>query len=500
MTTSKARAGQKAVISLDLIKALLGLLFSVFSAVLLTAAFPPYNQGLLIWFGFLPMLVAQHRLLPRRFSSLAPAIAIGGWLGAFLIPIFGGKSAFMAVLPLTVGALLLLLEKGKRLFHERTGYRWFILEGTIGWVGMEMLRSLVPAIGTWGFIGYPLWSFPWFLQPLSIFGIYGLDLLVLLCNYTLTQAFLYLYDRRWPEGDSAGINLGQVNRSLGLLALLVAAWTGLSVVLYKMQTTATPIVRVAAIQPNLPRAAHRDTSTSPEQRLSVLVEQTRQAAAQGARIVVWPEMVLSFDPQVEYTQELRTLAAETQAYIIFGYVLEAGQGFRNEASVLAPSGQFLGIYGKTHPMITSGEPKTISAGTAPIFETNLGNLGVLICFDANFTDVARRLGRQGAQLIANPSLFGSPIAQLPYTQSIFRAIENRTAFVLADVGFNSAIVDPYGRLLQLAITPAGARTTLIADVPLGTGRSLYASWGDWLGWGSLLGLIFFAIFMQKKEK
>jgi apolipoprotein N-acyltransferase len=78
---------------------------------------------------------------------------------------------------------------------------------------------------------------------------------------------------------------------------------------------------------------------------------------------------------------------------------------------------------------------------------------------------------------------------------VFRAIENRTAFIMTDVAFNSAIVDPYGHVLKLAISPEGSATTLVSDVPLGSGITLYSKLGDWLGWICLAGLVFFAIFM-----
>jgi len=157
--------------SLDLKRTMLGLALAAGSALLLTLAFPPYNLGPLIWIGFVPMLLAQHRVLPSRRSSLAPALAIGGWMGAFLLPVFGGKSLWMSLLPLVIGAIPLLMDRNKRAFHEHTGYRWFVLEGATGWVGLELIRSLIPAIGTWGFVGYGLWAHPWLLQPVSMFGI-----------------------------------------------------------------------------------------------------------------------------------------------------------------------------------------------------------------------------------------------------------------------------------------------------------------------------------------
>jgi len=473
-----------------------GVSLAALSAVLLILAFPPYNLGFLIWVGFISMLVAQYRLLPAKLSSLAPAIAIGGWLGVLLVPMFGGKSFFMTAIPLMVGAISLVMDKNKRLFHERTAYRWFVMEGVLGWVGLEMIRSFIPALGTWFFVGYPLWNQPWLLQPLSVFGIYGLDLLIMLGNYALAFSILVLMETKWKLTRPA-------RDWLITFMILLTVWIGLSLSLYSASTADAPTIRVAAVQPNLPRATHRDTSTSPEQRLAIFAAQTQEAAAQGARIIVWPEMGLGFDPQVEHTQELQSLANETQTYIVIGYVVDDEKGFRNEATVLTSAGDFLGVYGKTHPAVFSGEPKTITCGMYPVYDTAVGRLATMICFDAHFTDVARRFGRQSAQIIAVPSLFGTSIAQSLHMFLPFRAIENRAVIIMTDVAFNSAIVDPYGHVLQLSISTEGSSTTLVADVLLGSGNTLYSELGDWLGWISLAGLIFFAIFMPitlRKER
>ena len=65
----------------------IGVTLSASSALLLTLAFPPWDLWPLVWVGFIPMLVAQYRILPSRVSSLAPGIA--GSMGAQAI---GGLS------------------------------------------------------------------------------------------------------------------------------------------------------------------------------------------------------------------------------------------------------------------------------------------------------------------------------------------------------------------------------------------------------------------------
>lgn len=57
----------------------IGVVLAASSALLLTLAFPPYNLWPLIWIGFVPMLLAQYRLMPARLASLAPRspLAVG---------------------------------------------------------------------------------------------------------------------------------------------------------------------------------------------------------------------------------------------------------------------------------------------------------------------------------------------------------------------------------------------------------------------------------------
>jgi len=468
----------------------LGLALAIASAVLLTLAFPPYNLWPLIWIGFIPMLVAQYRLMPQKLSSLASAVAIGGWLGGYLVPIFGGTGSYMAWLPLVIGLIILLVDKNKRAFHERSDYHRFVLEGAAGWVGIEMLRSFIPIMGTWAFTAYALFDQPWLIQPVSIFSIFGLGLLIMLVNYALALGALAIFDRElWPNAQRWLIRAG----------IVVIAWICLSLVLFSRQPLpTTQTVRVAAIQ--VPGRANNNRSyeKDPQHRaehFKQLQEQTRQAAGQGAQIIIWPEGALDFDPLAERTAELQSLAQETQAYLVIGYMVTLPDGtWRNESTVLNPSGKFLGVFGKDHPVVFSGERNT-SLGVYPVYGTTAGELGTIICYDLDFTDTARKMTRSGAQVIAVSSLDWPSIASKHYSHVVFRAVENHVAMIKSDGGYDSAIIDPYGRIIAKVITPEGANAILVADIPLGAGNTLVTYLGDWVGWLCLAGLVFFAIFM-----
>jgi len=350
-----------------------------------------------------------------------------------------------------------------------------------------MIRGFIPIMGTWGFVANTLYGQPWLIQPVSIFSIFGLGLLIMFVNYGLGLGALYLFDRLWkldPEVPPLA-RCSVRNWILGVLAALVV-WTGLSLVLFRPPTT--PTVRVAAL--------HYDAGV-PWSGVERFSELTRQAAQDGARIVVWPEMAIEGDPQVTDTAEFRQLAAETGAYLNLGYFVKVTERiWRNETTVLSPDGQFLGVYGKDHPVTFAGETSP-TRGTYPVYDTPLGKIGTILCYDLDFTDTTRKITRNGAHLILVPSHDWPAIATKHYSHLVFRAIENRISMVKADnSGNDSVIIDPYGRIIASAITPGGDKTgqAVIADVPLGSGDSLAVRWGDWTGWIALGGMAFFIIY------
>ena len=149
----------------------IGVALSALSGVMLLLSFPPYGIWPLAWFALVPGVFAQHRLLPAKWASLAPALYSGIWLGPFLARLFGSEfGPVFQYLGVLIGILNFFLAK-ERKFHELTGYRWFILQGVINWVGFEMVRAtVIPVIATSAFIGYTQATQAWVIQPVSIFS------------------------------------------------------------------------------------------------------------------------------------------------------------------------------------------------------------------------------------------------------------------------------------------------------------------------------------------
>lgn len=497
---SQAQMRGRAYPRMNLVRLGLGIALSALSGVMLLLAFPPYGLWPLAWFALVPGLLAQYRLLPAKWTSLASAVYSGVWLGPFLARLFGpGYGPIFQYLGVWIAILNLFLAKDRK-FHELSKYRWFILQGVIVWVGFEMIRAtFIPVIATSAFIGYTQATQTWLIQPVSIFSVYALNLVIILFNYALAQGVMAWLDRKWTAADVVPVDVDSTRRWLVGTSVVLAVWIGLSLVIVNAMPS-TPKLRVASVRPNFPLPAHLDDVNTSQIRFDTFVAQAREAAAQGAQVIYTPEMMFNFDPQVEYTEQFRALAKETGAYIFITYSVSIeGQDWRNESVMLSPEGEFSQVYGKYHTWMI-GEPPTPSAGVFPVYETPLGKLAGMICHDANYTDVARKLTANGAQIIAAPYREFGGFGEQAWTNALFRAVENRVAVVVSGVATVSAIVNPDGSIVDLDTDINGSRAILVGDVRLGADNAPYTSLGDVLGWASLAGYVFFMFFPSVIER
>lgn len=481
-----------------------GLALGLLSAALYILAFQPYSIWPLAFVAFVPMLVAEQRVLPLRWAGLGRGVGVGVFLLVFLTSLFGFSeiTAIFAVVAAIISLVNVFAAPKLRAFHERTGFRWFILQGGVEAAGVEMIRSFIPPVRTHAFFAQTMYEQPWMLQGISVFSVYGLTLVILLVNFAIAMGVMLAFDSKLRFDGQSEIDRSVNFKWMTVAAVLFFLWSGFGVTTLSNAPAESSTLRVAAIQHGFPKPGHQDPDTQLE-RLAVLSEQTRIATAQGARYIVWPELSLGFDPQVEHTAELQALAAETNAYILIGYgVVTPEDEWRNEAVMLMPSGEFTSVYGKNYPS-EPGEPRIVSAGSYPVWDTELGKLSTIICNDVNFTAPTRTLVGKGAQIVTVPTFetFGPGIGWEQRTQTVLRAVENQVAVIKAEAAGVSMIVDPYGYIVAQANLPEGTANALVADVQLGTGKgTTYTRYSDWMGWLTLIGMVGFSMVTNRKVR
>ena len=222
----------------------------------------------------------------------------------------------------------------------------------------------------------------------------------------------------------------------------------------------------------------------------------RLAAARGARFVGLPE---TFNWRGKRTEEaaaaegldgdslrlMARLARELEIHLLAGSITEhvPGENRRYNTSVLfAPNGSPLAVYRKIHLFdidlpgrVTVKESDVKLPGSEVVSAaTELGTVGLSVCYDVRFPELYRRLSYAGATIITIPSAFTFPTGEAHWEVLLrARAIENQ-CYVLAPAQFgtnvhgfadygNSIIVDPWGRVLARAADQEGV---LVAPIDM----------------------------------
>ena len=196
--------------------------------------------------------------------------------------------------------------------------------------------------------------------------------------------------------------------------------------------------------------------------LDKCVDLTRRCVdATGAELVVLPETATTgFTPDCSteelwdlvseipgpVTEPVQQVARDLGVHVCLGtYERGPERGVVHNASVLIdPRGELLGVYRKTHPFCSeavSGGGWVTPGDTVTVCDTELGRIGMIICFDGDYPELTRIQAVQGAEVICRPSALLRS-ADLWELTSRARAYDNHVYVI----GANATGVDPAGVL------------------------------------------------------
>jgi predicted amidohydrolase len=180
----------------------------------------------------------------------------------------------------------------------------------------------------------------------------------------------------------------------------------------------------------------------------------------------------------EYFNELAAfltnLSYKTSSYIVGGSIPELFEGkLYNTSIVFSPERRTLGFSRKIHPFSMTDESKYFSGGDKiSVISTPLAKLGIAICYDIRFPEIARKLTLEGAEMLIVPAQFPHPREHHWHALLRSRAIENQVFLVGVNrIGGknpeyfgHSIAIDPHGDVLDELDDKEGI---LVCEIDLG---------------------------------
>jgi apolipoprotein N-acyltransferase len=478
------------------------------SGVLLALSFPKFGHPAVAFIALSPLYVAlsgwsgQPQRLPgvstgRGFmlGVLAGAIHYAGtvyWTSG-TVATFGGLSWLVAVpvaglLVLYMSLYVGLASAASSILVRRYGATGLLI-APAAWVSAEYARAHVFGGFPWIPLGNAVVSLLPLAQLASVTGVYGLSWLLALLN-ALVAVMAMTQGRRRATAAAAAI----------LLLAGCSLWGALRMRDGGLVRAGTPL-RVALIQGNIPQTEKWDPDRAPLI-FSRYLQMTRDAAARGVGLVLWPESATPFyfDEDAASAAQLRALVADIRTPVLFGTdEIERGSPpkYYNSAYILDDRGATAAVYRKIF-LVPFGE--YVPFGTLLTFVGPLVDavsafspgqritmlpvgghmISTAICYEVVYPHLIREGVRQGSELlttITNDAWYGETSAPFQHFDlATMRAIEQGRYLARAANTGISGIIDPYGRVL--ARTQIFETTTVIGDVRLIHDRTVYARIGD----------------------
>lgn len=462
---------------MDRIRRYKDILYLLISILLYILSYPPFNFSFLIFFTLLPLFSLLPKLSEKEAFIYGFLYGFGFYgINFYWIPNLVSKFASLWV---GVFANLLLISYLSLYYGV---FLWGVKrkEGSLLFpaffmVFLQWIRAHGPLAFNWGTLGEPLINISPLLQWASIFGELGLTFLVVLIN---TIIFKF-----------RSFNLGK--KLISLSFILIMFFFGFLMV----GNSREEAFKVGAVQGSYDSFSkyfytniydqykvHRDLTLKLPNNLD---------------LIVWAESVLFcyLNKQPEYLKEIRELCQLKNSPILLGALERRDGNIYNSAYLFKVNGEFMTHKKAQLVPFVEEVPFPFNYVIPEYFKGLIGNynkgpgfyplplndkkIGVLICFESLFSDLARELSKKGSDIlvvITNDGWFeGTPAVCQHRNQSILRAVENRISLVqVANTGI-TFFVDPWGRVLKES--KEGERDVYLSSLPE-KGFSLYKLWGD----------------------
>ncbi|MFC4526018.1 hypothetical protein ISN76_02060 [Dyella halodurans] len=423
------------------------------------------------WLAPLPVLWLAPRVpAPRAALATLLAFALGGlnqwtYLHAHIglpMPII----VYLIAMPSLVMALCVLLFRRLLL---RGRHLAATLALPTAWVAAEYINSLTSPHGTFGSLAYTQMNALPVIQVAAIAGIWGITFLVLLLPAAIaTQLAPHVAKRdRIPVAVTAAF--------LIIATVAYGSW--------RLEAPATTTMRIGLVSLEKPIRPALDDADG-QALVARYVEAITRLANAGAQAVLIPET--SFATSASTVPAFAALARQHKVIVGVGIDFKGDPRAERNMLMVFPSGATApATYSKRHLIpgfedhYTPGDSYTLLAGTPRI--------GLTVCKDLDFHDIGRAYAERHAQLLLVPAWDFSMDGWLHSRMAIMRGVESGFAIARAARSGRLTLSDDRGRVVAEASSEQHD-ADVVGDLPLRDTRTLYARWGDWFAWLSLMAL------------
>lgn len=503
------------------------------SSLLLFAASPgQWAVPSLAWVALLPLLLACQGLTPKASARLGLIggllyyltliywiiIALGRYGGLPLwltVPALLGLALYMAVFLAAFSALASWTAAA------RLPLVWV---APLAWVSLDFIRGLLFTGFPWLDLGYSQYNWPLANQLADLTGHHGITFLIVMVNAWLADLLvspscLSLAGRvqrivpwlasAWPRPVTGGRGSSFIRLILPLL--LVGAAGSYNAWRYHTLHTAlasAPRLAIGLIQGNIDQSEKWQPALQEKTVDTYLALSGEATAAQATDLLIWPETALPFFPFASPLfgrvtdrvarpagPALLTGAPHFQTDLDSGHTSYFNSAFLITPDV-SPQGVALQRYDKEHlvpfgeyiplqrylpsamPLVQSMGNFSAGLDSAPLISKQ-ARLGVLICFESIFPELARVRTSRGANILVNltnDAWYGrssAPFQQVP--MAVLRAIENRRGMARSANTGISCLIDPLGTVL--GASPIFETLQLSGRLPLVETYSFYTRLG-----------------------
>lgn len=522
-------------------------------ACLYTLASPPYDQSWAGWVALAPLFLVARKATPGRAFAAGLLFGVLFCFGIAYWVSFAVSAYFPLPFPLDllctiasysvfIGAYTGLATTLASLLMRchRPLLRWIGVPAS--WVIGEFARSTFFSGFSWELLGYTQYRHLALIQIADLTGVYGVSFLLAFSGYTIAELWSYAFSQHGQRATGNGqradfglrtLDLGPQRSALSpqpspwpaVASLVTLAAATLMYGVFRLtepprQPETSPIT-LALVKGNVP-SAQRWQRLHYASTLLAYGKVSRQGMTRTqADLIVWPEFALGFylDKEPPLRVVLNQLTQQLNAPLLLGAPrgeeTSNGRRFYNSAYLLAPGGAILDVYDKVRllpfaeawpsflPTLLEQRPEAPTDFTAgdrfTIFSLPKGKFGVLICYEATYPALARRLVHEGAHFLVNISndtwLTGEAASAQHFSMVVFRAVENRRGIARVATAGVSGFIDPFGRPSQRSTLPEGS---VLGEVLPQHELTIYTRYGDWFVY-SCIGFTLFAMLFTRLQ-